>query len=60
MAAGRYAATGRLDDAMRMAEGAFASHADAESQRLLALLHLLRWDFAGAYQAYQRLRQDQD
>lgn len=56
-AAASFVCQGRREDSLRMAEGAFATHADSESQRLLAVLHLLRRDFAGAYQAYRQLKQ---
>ena len=55
-AAMAFALQDRWDDALRMAEGALATHADVELKRLLTVLLLLRRDFAGAYQAYQQLK----
>jgi hypothetical protein len=57
--AARLAAAGKLDDAVRLAENAAAVHRNEESQRLIAVLHLLRRDCAAAFREYQRLRQTQ-
>jgi hypothetical protein len=53
----RLASQGRLDEALYFAEGALALRRDAPTQRLMAVLHLLRRDFARAWQAYQAVRE---
>ncbi|SRR5579871_2702321 len=52
----RLANTGQLDEAMRSATNAAGVHRTVESQRLLALLHLVRRDFAGAFAVYQQMK----
>lgn len=47
---------GRFNQALRFAEGADATWRDAATLELLAVLHLLRRDFARAYQFAQLRR----
>ncbi|HXG08159.1 MAG TPA: hypothetical protein VNK04_00045 [Gemmataceae bacterium] len=48
----RHLARSRLRQALALAEGADTLRRDVESQRLLAMIHLLHRDFARAWQAY--------
>jgi hypothetical protein len=58
-AAAQRTALGQFDEAMRLAEEAASVHRNQESQRLLAVLRLLRRDFAGAFQDYRQIKQTQ-
>jgi hypothetical protein len=50
------AADGHMDRALALAERAVNLHRTAESVQLLAVLRLLKGDFAGAWQVYRSIQ----